>query len=275
MALSLKHAFNSLKGDGTDPTQVQPSNWNAEHTITVGANTLLGAVGAGAVSEIPCTTLGRSILASATITDLIAAGVPIFSTGDIKLTLKTVADTGWIMCTDGTIGNTASGATYAVADALTLYTLLWNNVSDTYAPVTTGRGGSAAADWAAQKKIALTKMLGRALSIAGSGSGLTARTLGQTLGEENHTITTAEMPVHTHSVTDPGHLHADNANPFKTGNFAIGAGGPPGTQATNSGTQLSWNTATATTGITIQNAGTGNAANVMQPTSFLNVMIKL
>lgn len=62
MALSLKHAFNSAKGDGADPTKVQPSHWNAEHTITVGANKVLGGVGAGAVSEIDCTAAGRALI---------------------------------------------------------------------------------------------------------------------------------------------------------------------------------------------------------------------
>jgi hypothetical protein len=50
---------------------------------------------------------------------------------------------------DHTIGSALSGATYANADAQCLYTLLWNNVTNTYAPVTGGRGGSAAADWPA------------------------------------------------------------------------------------------------------------------------------
>lgn len=32
------------------------------------------------------------------------------TTGDIKFTIKTVADAGWVMCNDGTIGKTGSGA---------------------------------------------------------------------------------------------------------------------------------------------------------------------
>lgn len=122
-----------------------------------------------------------------------------FSTGDAKLTLKTSADTGWIMATDGTIGNASSGATYANANALALYTLLWTNVSNTYAPVTGGRGASAAADWAAQKPIALTKVLGRMLAVAGAGSGLTSRVLGQTGGAETQTLGTANLPAYTPS----------------------------------------------------------------------------
>lgn len=30
---NIKHAFTSAKPDGPDPTQVQPSNWNAEHVV--------------------------------------------------------------------------------------------------------------------------------------------------------------------------------------------------------------------------------------------------
>jgi len=31
--------------------------------------------------------------------------------------------------------------------------------------------------------------------------------LGATVGTETHTLTTAEMPSHSHSITDPGHSH--------------------------------------------------------------------
>src|SRR5579871_3361453 len=53
----------------------------------------------------------------------------------------------------------------------------------------------------------LPDMRGRTVIGAGHGTGLTARTLAQTLGEEAHTLTAAEMPAHTHTITDPGHTH--------------------------------------------------------------------
>lgn len=62
MAISLKHAFTSNVADSGDATLVQPSNWNAEHSLTAAANTLLGAVTAGAVTEITCTSAGRALL---------------------------------------------------------------------------------------------------------------------------------------------------------------------------------------------------------------------
>jgi hypothetical protein len=55
MAISLKHSFTSPKADGVDSTLVQPSNWNAEHTITLAAGKVLGrdTSAAGAVQELP------------------------------------------------------------------------------------------------------------------------------------------------------------------------------------------------------------------------------
>lgn len=66
MAVSLKHSFQSAKGDGTDATLVQPSNWNAEHTITCAANAVLGrGATSGAVTELACNSVGRDVLAAA------------------------------------------------------------------------------------------------------------------------------------------------------------------------------------------------------------------
>jgi hypothetical protein len=54
MAISLKHAFTSAKSDGGDATLVRPSNWNAEHNLTMAAARLLGrtTAGDGAAEEI-------------------------------------------------------------------------------------------------------------------------------------------------------------------------------------------------------------------------------
>jgi hypothetical protein len=52
-----------------------------------------------------------------------------FSTGDVKLTIKTSADTGWVMMIDRSIGNASSGGTErANADTEDLFTLLWTNL---------------------------------------------------------------------------------------------------------------------------------------------------
>ncbi len=202
-----------------------------------------------------------------------------FSTGDVKLTLKTSADAGWVMCNDGTIGDGSSSATTrANADTVDLYTLLWTNVSDTYAAVSTGRGISAAADFAAHKTIALTKMLGRALAMSGAGSGLTSRALGLTAGEETHALTAAENGPHGHAGSTSPATAIDNGSGTTT----------LGPQSTHSNTQVAvasgFNVIPSTDfvtqvvpsmSLTIASAGSGTGHNNMQPTAFLNAMIKL
>jgi len=68
MAISVKHAFTSPKADGTDSTLVQPSNWNAEHTLTLAAGKILGrnTSSAGAVQELPLAfdTAGNAALSA-------------------------------------------------------------------------------------------------------------------------------------------------------------------------------------------------------------------
>jgi len=213
----------------------------------------------------------QSLIASNTDTPPSAnwAAVPLgyssFSTGDVKPTYKTTADTGWVMMNDGTIGSSGSGATTrANSDTLPLYTLLWNNISNTYCPVSTGRGVSAAADFSANKTLKLPLALGRAMAFAGAGSGLTSRALGQNLGDENYQS-------HTHAITDPGHTHTA-ASP----STQIMTNRPSGGASTtgSGGLILTDGLATSTTGITVNTAGTGSGGN-MQPSSFMNVMIKL
>jgi len=67
MAISLKHAFNSGKSDGVDATLVQPSNWNAEHTLQLATGKLVGRTTAstGAAEEIAVS--GDLLLSSGTL----------------------------------------------------------------------------------------------------------------------------------------------------------------------------------------------------------------
>lgn len=178
-----------------------------------------------------------------------------FETGDVKLTLAATAPAGWVMADDGTIGNALSGAsTRANDDTENLFTLLWNNVGDTEAPVSGGRGLSASADFTAGKTIQLTRLLGRSLAIAGAGAGLTARTLGQHLGEETHTLIRAELPAAGLTMSLPRKYGSNQG----------------------SGTGFSQDNGTTSNGTgTTENMGSGQAHNNMQPTAFLNAMVKL
>ena len=159
-----------------------------------------------------------------------------WETGDYRISSRaTTSLPGWVKVDDGTIGNAASGGTTrANADTADLFAHLWNTFSDAICPVSTGRGVTAAADFAAVKTIKLSAMLGRALVVAGAGSGLTSRALGDKTGTETSTATTT-LPV---------------------SGTALGYGGD------NSFVRGGQNY-------------TSTAFSVVQPSSFVNVFIKL
>lgn len=105
-------------------------------------------------------------------------------TGDVRLSMNNHFNWGWVPANDGTIGSAPSNATTRNnVDTFPLYNLLWNNISNTYAPVTGGRGASAVADFAADKPIRLTRMLGRVL--AGLNAPLSARSSNFTVASVN------------------------------------------------------------------------------------------
>jgi hypothetical protein len=257
-------------------------------------------------------------------------------TGDTRFAVNNFAPFGWIAMNDGTIGSASSSATArANIDTFPLYNMIWNGVTDTYAPVTGGRGASAIADFSANKPMALTRALGRvfagtlnteiqtnfttnigvsntqfivsssagyftgvpiilnggplpggfagnvvyyailvdsthialastylnalantALTFSSDGSGniqVTPYTLGQTNGEDKHVMTVGELVPHTHPPLSPN-----------TAITMTGAGGG----LFNSGGNMG---GAASTGST----GGGQAFNVIQPTTYMNVFIKL
>lgn len=132
--------------------------------------------------------------------DQIDAIVSSARTGDIRFSLNSFSPMGWVPANDGTIGSATSGATTrANVDTWPLYNLIWNSVSNSYAPVSGGRGASAYADFIANKSMALTKMLSRVLGSVGPGSGLTNWSLGQTTGVESFVMSATQMPSHTHN----------------------------------------------------------------------------
>lgn len=106
---------------------------------------------------------------------------------------------------------------------------------------------------------------GRNVVGSGTGSGLTARTLGATGGEETHALTANENGTHSHSVTDPGHTHPGMIGRDVGGSTAYSL------VASNSNAAAM----SATTGISIQNSGLGTGHNVMDPFLVITYIIKL
>jgi microcystin-dependent protein len=142
------------------------------------------------------------------------------------------------------------GTTYGVGDGSTTF-----NVIDKRGRVSAGKddmGGSAA---------------GRIGSVTTDNGTIIGTTLGSVGGSAMHALSTAEMPAHTHGVNDPGHTHNNNA-----------ATPTPAAQWTPGNTGAILNAATinsATTGISIQSAGSGAAHAMLQPTIIVNYVLRI
>lgn len=159
--------------------------------------------------------------------------------------------TGFLLCDGSAVSRTtyadlfaAVGTTYGAGNGSTTF-----NIPDYRGRVGAGKdnmGGVAASRLSAQ---------------------ITGTTLGATGGAEQHTLTSAQIPAHTHPVTDPGHIHS-----VATNSGALAAGSSSGPYASTSSTV---NTGSSTTGVTIgNNTGGGGAHTNLQPTIICNKIIK-
>jgi hypothetical protein len=192
----------------------------------------------------------------------------IYSTGDLKPTHKVVADPGWIFWVDGTIGTTGSGATIRTnPDTLPLFSLYYNSFTDALCPLTTSTGGAttrsaqgtSSAAFNNKCRVALPKGSSRALALAGHGAGLSARTVGAVTGVESVTQSVNQMPPHTHPWVNQFNnqqplTNVDDVWAFNNFDFS----GPNSITYTDIGV-----------------TGGGAPTNTMQPTTFVNIMVKL
>ncbi len=136
---------------------------------------------------------------------------------------------------------------------------------------------------------------GRTIIGVGTGSGLTARTLGSMNGEEQHTLTLSEIPshshsgttssngTHTHTATDSGHTHTQTTINDDYNNSGTN---PLGFSADSAGSKTWSNINTGYANITVGSSGAhthtmttdsqggSQAHNIMQPFIALNYIIK-
>lgn len=182
----------------------------------------------------------------------------------------TAAPEGWVLACGKTMGNAASGGTErAHADTFPLFKLLWDSYADAQAPVGGGRGGSAAADYAANKTIIVVDYRGRsgvgkdnmggtpANRVTAGGSGVNGTIMGAAGGAETHVLTASQMASHNHGTGQGGQSFALTAG--ATFNPAAGAGiYGPGSLAANTGS-----------------AGSDTAHNNLQPTVVETAILKL
>lgn len=147
------------------------------------------------------------------IDDVVSGLIPAtgFQTGDMKPSWNPTPLAGWILYEDGSIGSATSGATIlASATTQALFTNYWDNYSDAECPVSGGRGGSAAADFAANKRLTLPLGDGRAFVNVSGG----VYTAGEPFGEDEVTLTTNEMPTHHHDIS----FNTNESSPTPTAN---------------------------------------------------------
>lgn len=177
-------------------------------------------------------------------------------TGAVLDFAGTTAPSGWLMCYGQAVSRAtypnlfaAIGVTHGAGDGSTTFNL----------PDCRGRIGAGKDDMGGVAASRLTS----------AGSGVDGAALGANGGSETHTLTTAQMPSHNHGVTDPGHAHSSS---FRLGTSAGGllyAYGGTTDNANQSATVVS-----NTTGISVNNNGSGNAHPNAQPTIVFNKIIK-
>lgn len=215
----------------------------------------------------------------------------LYGTLDIKLRYGTGTLAGYVRCNGRTLGSATSGATErANADAEDLFLALWG--ADANLSVSGGRGANAAADWAANKTIALPDFRDRALiglgdmgnsdanRIADALTSSTNTTLGATAGASTVALSIAEMPVHNHTATFSGNAMSNHSHGISTRDDADGAEGAFVSNTDSSGGSRTINTNSASAGtptgtITVANRGSGDAHLNIQPSMFITIYIKL
>lgn len=114
-----------------------------------------------------------------------------------------------------------------------------------------------------QTTFALPDLRGRVIMGDGQGAGLTNRTIGETIGTETNTLTTAQLPAHSHSVAA---VSTDGNQNSPTGNL------PADTKTLDK----EYSNATANTTMKstmIGSTGGGQSVNNMQPSTVLTYII--
>lgn len=236
------------------------------------------------IDPAPATSGGGGGGSSVDATDLLDCG-------DVIWRPATGTRVGWARLNGRTIGNAASSATErANDDCEALFALLWN--ADAASPnnllaVSTGKGASAAADWAANKTLALPDARARPLlgldDMGNTAAGRLAATtfaagtatkLFSSGGTDSVTLQTTEIPAHTHGASmdvqgdhNHGYNVVTNVTNVQAGGTAVYATGLGGTLTTNAGNHQH--------NITVNNAGGGGAHQNMPPFLLGTFYIKL
>jgi microcystin-dependent protein len=174
--------------------------------------------------------------------------------GTITIDAGTSAPDGWLFCYGQAVSRTTYSAifsrlstTYGVGDGSTTF-----NIPDLRGRVVAGQD-----DMGGTSANRLTNQSG----------GLNGDTLGDAGGSETHTLTEAQMPDHTHTVSATGSSTTET--------FTAGGGTEKIVkQASDNGAASGSGSGTATVSGTTSTTGSGDPHNNVQPTIILNYIIK-
>jgi microcystin-dependent protein len=153
----------------------------------------------------------------------------LLQTGQFVFELIDGTRPGFVRANGRTIGSGVSGASErANADTEDLYTRLYNALSNTVCPVSTGRGSNAAADFAANKTLGLPDLRGSVpagLDTMGNGAASrfdasvpfpvgSASVAGSVAGANHVTLDTTTIPSHTHTFAATSGAGGSHAHTF-------------------------------------------------------------
>lgn len=257
MTIQVKHAFDAVKADGPDSTLVQPSNWNAAHTLTMANGKILGrtSTGSGVVEELSVSsplTLAAGALGLANFTGDVTsvAGATTIADG--------VVSTAKLAATAVTTAKIAAGAvttTELGADAVTNAKLADNavqteNVKDS--AITLAKIGDIGASLLIGRTSASTGTpqvigLGAGLSMSGQTLSVTSATPGTgSVGQSQLKTSTSAVSV---NISPSGFLHTafaggeygfgPNVKVSASGPDSAGCEYPPSDAAPSSGGNIS------------------------------------
>lgn len=186
------------------PSTINISNLGAKSLVIAPATALSsGNLITGVIYTIVYDGTNFQVLNPTTV----ATVPPIF----IQMSAQPTAPAGYLPMDSSTIAKT-SGGTYNGVIYSALYTYLWTYYDDTAAPVSSGRGGSAAGDFAANKNIGIPDRRGyspmgiktaTALTTASAVAGtLTVQSTGtnNTGTSGATTLSIPQIPGHTHDI---------------------------------------------------------------------------
>jgi len=219
---------NAIQNDAVDVNKIGAA---AVDATALASNAVTSAkISAGAV-------LTAGIGDGQVTTAKLASGITTI-TGEIRMWATGTAPTGWQLCDGTQLNRTSESALFAVIGT----TFGVGNGSTTFhVPNFQGR-----------------LPIGVGTS---SATGATAWALAEAGGEETHTLTTAEMPAHSH------------AELFNTGSGSNNSGDYPFGRD-DSGQNVRGDSTNDNSAVSNQNTGGGNAHNNMSPVMGINFIIK-